>query len=246
MKRSQAVLLATLILALLASRGAAEDFPPVTDEERALTSVPGEPNAPAVVLFKKGEFLMAGYGRFIGSLASHLRVQGRVKILTAAGKSNGEIVIHHSRGVRLRSFSGRTVLPDGRIIPVPADARFERRTSQASKTFVTAVAFPAVQVGAILDFEYEIVFSSPFLLEPWVFSEEMPVRHSEVVFKTARDWRLRIWTRAPLGVKIEQKKEESAAGYDLRAWAENLPAVQVVPFGPAYQDLASQILLLPV
>jgi len=244
MKRT--AILATLILTLAACRGAmAADFPPITDEERALTSVPGEPNAPAVVLFKKGEFLMAGYGRFIGSLASHLRVQGRVKILTAAGKSNGEIVIDHSREVRLRSFSGRTVLPDGRIIPVPADARFERRTSQASKTFVTAVAFPAVQVGAILDFEYEIVFSSPFLLEPWVFSEEMPVRHSEVVFKTARDWRLRIWTRAPLGVKIEQQKQESSSGYDLRAWAENLPAVQVVPFGPPYEDLASQILLLP-
>ena len=246
MKRT--AILATLILTLLASRGAAAesaDFPPITDEERALTSLPGEPNAPAVVLFKKGEFLMAGYGRFIGSLASHLRVQGRVKILTEAGKSNGEIVIDHSRDVRLRSFSGRTVLPDGRIVAVPADARFERRTSQASKTFVTTVAFPAVQVGAILDFEYEIVFSSPFVLKPWVFSEEMPVRHSEVIFKTAHDWRMRIWTRAPLGVKIEQQKQESSAGYDLRAWAENLPSIQVVPFGPAYEDLASQILLLP-
>lgn len=245
MKRTAILVILILILALVASRGAAADFPPITDEERALTAVPGEPNAPAVVLFKKGEFLMAGYGRFIGSLASHLRVQARVKILTEAGRSNGEIVIDHSREVRLRGFSGRTVLPDGRIIPVPADAKFERRTSQASKTFVTTVAFPAVQVGAILDYEYEIVFSSPFLLEPWVFSEEMPVRHSEVVFKTARAWRLRIWTRAPLGVKIEQQKEESSAGYDLRAWAENLPAVQAVPFGPAYEDLASQILLLP-
>ena len=56
-------LLACLILALLGVRGAAAaDFPPITDAERALTSVPGEPNAPAVVLFKKGEFLMAGYG----------------------------------------------------------------------------------------------------------------------------------------------------------------------------------------
>src|SRR3954467_2826300 len=107
MKRSQAVLLAPLILALPAPRGAAEAFPPITDEERALTSVPGEPNAPAVVLFKTEEFLMAGYGRFIGSLASHLRVQGRVKILTAAGKSNGEIVIDHRPAGRLRGRSGR-------------------------------------------------------------------------------------------------------------------------------------------
>jgi hypothetical protein len=191
------------------------------------------------MLFKKGEFLMAGYGRFIGSLASHLRVQARVKILTEAGKRNGELVLDHSSSIRLRDFSGRTVLPDGRIVPVPADARFERRTSQTSRTFVTAVAFPAVQVGAILDYQYEIVFSTPFLLEPWAFSEEMPVRHAEVVFKTAHDWRMQVWTRAPLGVKLQQEKQETSAGYELRVWAENLPAIPEVPYGPAYADLAS-------
>lgn len=39
----------------------AADFPPITEAERAVTSVPGEPNAPAVVLFKKGEFLIPHY-----------------------------------------------------------------------------------------------------------------------------------------------------------------------------------------
>src|SRR3954452_8863305 len=245
MKRSQAVLLATLILALLASRGAAEDFPPVTDEERALTSVPGEPNAPAVVLFKKGEFLMAGYGRFVGSLASHLRVKARVKILTEAGKSNGEIVIAHDDRLRLQGFAGRTVLPDGRVIPVPADSELRRRTSESRKTFVTAVIFPAVQVGAILDYQYEVTFSSPYLLEPWYFSEEMPVRHAEVVYETPRNWTYQIWSRSPLGVKITLEKQKSSKGYEVRAWADGLPAVPVDPYGPPYADLASTMMLLP-
>ncbi|MFL6237238.1 MAG: hypothetical protein ACJ76N_29200, partial [Thermoanaerobaculia bacterium] len=145
MKRLRPAIPLCLALMLTAVRGAAAEeppaFPPITAEERALTSVPGEPNAPAVMLFKKGEFLMAGYGRFIGSLASHLRVQARVKILTEAGKSNGEIEIVHSGALRLQSFSGRTVLPDGRVQPVPADAKFLRRTSKSSKTYVTSVAF---------------------------------------------------------------------------------------------------------
>src|SRR5215218_6925567 len=153
------VILACLLLPLLAARpAAAQEFPPVTAEERAITSVPGEPNAPAVMLFKKGEFLMAGYGRFIGSLSSHLRIQARVKILTEAGKSNGELALGHSDYLRLQNFSGRTVLPDGRILPVPADARFQRRTSKSSKAFVTSVTFPAVQAGAILDYQYEVTF----------------------------------------------------------------------------------------
>src|SRR3954454_20622885 len=244
MKRT--AILATLILALVASRGAAaEDFPPITDEERALTAVPGEPNAPAVVLFKKGEFLMAGYGRLVGSLASHLRVQARVKILTEAGKSNGEVAVVHGGSLRLQNFSGRTVLPDGRVLPIPADAKLSRRTSKSSKTYVTTVVFPAVQAGAILDYQYEVTFDSPFVLEPWYFSEELPVRHAEVVYKMARGWTHKIWTRSPLGVKLEQEKRDTPSGSELRAWAENLPAVVEAPYGPPWADLATQILLLP-
>ena len=207
-----------LILAIFFGSGKAQAadfppvFPPITDEERAVTSVPGEPNAPAVVLFKKGEFLMVGHGLVTGSLSSHLRVQTRVKILTEAGKSNGEMVISHSDSTKLESFSGRTVLPDGRVLPVPADAKFIRKTSVSRKTFVTAVAFPGVEVGAILDYQYELVFNSPFVLEPWYFSEDVPVRRSEIVFKAGSGWKMRPWSRSPFGVKIEQEKETTARG----------------------------------
>jgi hypothetical protein len=250
LKRPCPAILLCLALALLAAHAvAAEDapaaFPPVTDEERALTSVPGQPNAPAVVLVKKGEFVMEGHGRFVGSVASHLRVWERVKILTEGGKSNGELAVLHGSSLRLQNFSGRTVLPDGRVLPVPADATFLRRTSKSSKTFVTAVAFPAVQVGAILDYQYEVTFDSPFVLQPWYLSEELPVRHAEIVFKMTQGWTYKAWSRAPLGVKLEQERRETRDGFELRAWAEDLPPVLEAPYGPPYADLATQILLLP-
>src|SRR5436305_8937095 len=92
------------VLPLLGAAGAwAADFPPITDEERSLTAVPGEPNASSVVLFKKGEFSMWGYGYQYGSL---LRVQTRLKILTEEGKRNGEIVIAHVNLEPVRSLSG--------------------------------------------------------------------------------------------------------------------------------------------
>ncbi len=242
MKLSAVLILTCLALA---SPVRADDFPPVTDEERALTAVPGEPNAPEVVLFKKGELVMTGEGQGIGSLASRLRIQARVKILTEAGKSNGEFVIAHSDAARLENFAGRTVLPDGRILPVPADARFVRKTSQTRKTFATAVAFPAVEVGAILDYRYELAFSSPFFLDPWYFAEEVPVRYSEIVFRTAAGWRMRPWSRSPFGVKIQQEQQSTPEGEVLRAWAENVPALPADPYGPPYADLAAQMMLLP-
>jgi hypothetical protein len=250
MKRSLPAVLsilgACLVLTLLsASRAAADDFPPVTDQERAITSVPGEPNAPAVVLFKRGEFLMAGYGLKTGSLSSVLRIQVRLKILTEEGKSNGEVSIAHSDFERLKGFKARTVLPDGRILPVSSDAKFVRKTSRSRKTFTTALAFPAVQVGAILDYQYELWFDSIFYLEPWYFAEEVPVRYSEIVFKTAPEVAAAAWSRGPATVKIQRQTDKNLSGYVTRAWAENIPSVPDDVYGPPYKDLAAQMLLLP-
>jgi hypothetical protein len=231
-------------LAPLAARAAEPVFPPVTTAERALTAVPGEPNAPAVVLFKRGEMQMAGYG-LLGSVASHLRVQERVKILTAAGRGNGELVIAHGAGFRLRELAARTVLPDGRIVPVSADARFERRSSRAHETFVTTVAFPEVQPGAILDYQYDLAFSAAGVLDSWFFSDERPVLQAEITYKTSKGIGYRVWTRSADGIEIHQEKKEVSGGYELRAWAEGLPAVAAAPQGPPFAELATQIVLLP-
>ncbi|HEV8580167.1 MAG TPA: DUF3857 and transglutaminase domain-containing protein [Thermoanaerobaculia bacterium] len=246
MKPAIRVLLLIGLMRLAAAPSQAEDlFPPITDEERAITSVPGAPNAPAVVLFKRGELVMEGYGLLGGGHASHLRVRARVKILTEEGKGSGEIAVSHSDLARLKNFTGRTVLPDGRIVPVPPDARFVRKSSLSKKTFVTALAFPAITVGAILDYQYELAFDSPFLLEPWYFPEEVPVLHSEIVFKTPKGWEMQVWKRALLGVKIQEERQTTARGGVLRAWADDLLPVPDDPYGPPYSDLASQILLLP-
>ncbi|HEX4499038.1 MAG TPA: DUF3857 domain-containing protein [Thermoanaerobaculia bacterium] len=243
MRRMQPALPALLLTLLAAAPGRAADFPPVTAEERALTAVPGEPNAPAVVLFRKGEFLMDGYGALRGHNTSLLHVQVRMKVLTEAGKNNGEVVIGHSGEERLHGFHGRTVLPDGRIVPVPADAKFLRQTSALHETFTTSVVFPAVTVGAILDYEYEIGFDDIFYLEPWIFSAELPVRYSEVVFRTPLNLAVQVWSRALTGVQV--KRDQTAAGYSTRAWVENLPPVPDDPYGPPFRDLAAQMLLLP-
>jgi transglutaminase-like putative cysteine protease len=224
---------------------AAADFPPVTEGERALTAVPGEPNAPAVVLFKKGEFLLAGYGVQQGSLASSLRVQVRMKILTEEGKANGEIAIAHNDAYRLHGFQARTVLPDGRVVPVPSDAKFVRKASRSRKSFVTAVAFPSVQVGAILDYQYTLGFDSIFYLEPWFFSEEVPVRYAEVVFKAPSNLEARAWGRTPAQVQMQNETKRNVSGTETRVWAENLPSVPDDPYGPPFRDLAAQMLLLP-
>jgi hypothetical protein len=241
MKRVSPIL--GILACLLFANGArAADFPPITDEERAVTSVPGEPNAPAVVLFKKGEFLMWGYSYKDGSV---LKIQARLKILTEEGRKSSEITIAHGSYGKLQSFAARTVLPDGRIIPVSPDAKFVRKTSRLYRTSVTAVAFPSVEVGAILDFQYEILLESMYP-DPWFLSDDVPVRHTEVVFRTPPGVRSHLWKRNPFSVKIETEQRNTSRGVEVRAWAANLPAIPGDPYGPPHGDLATQVLLLPI
>lgn len=233
-----------LTAAVLSGAAAAQGFPPLTERERSLTSFPGEPNAPAVVLSKTSEFLMMGYGH-AGQVSSSLLVTTRVKILTEAGKSQGEVSIPHSSYVRLQGFKGRTVLPDGRVLSVPDDARFERKVSQRQRRSVTSVAFPGVEVGAILDYRYELRFDTFYFLEPWYFSDELPVLRSEVTFKVPRELQVKAWSGDPFKVGVRSETRQTPLGTEIRVWAENLPSVPDEPFGLPFADLATQMMLLP-
>ncbi|HBL25984.1 MAG TPA: hypothetical protein DD490_04025, partial [Acidobacteria bacterium] len=244
MHRAAPLLLASLLTLGLGGAVRAVEFPPVTDAERALTAVPGEPNAPAVVLFKKSEFLMMGYGTQ-GQISSSFLVEVRTKILTEEGKNLGEVSIAHSDFVRLQGFQGRTVLPDGRVLPLPDDAKFERKVSTRQKRSVTSVAFPGVTVGAILDYRYELRFDSMYFLEPWYFSDELPVLHSEVTFKIPAEVRAKAWSSDPYKVGLHTESRQTTLGTEVRVWADNLPSVPDEPYGVPFVDLATQMMLLP-
>jgi len=233
-----------LLLALVASPLAAEAFPPITEKERALASVAGEPNAPAVVLFKKAEFLMWGYD-YQGAISSRLLVQERRKILTEQGKDLAEVAVAHNDFIRLAGFKGRTILPDGREIPLDSDARFERKRSKRHGRRVTTVTFPSVAVGAILDYQYELRMESIYFLEPWYFSEELPVVYSEMVFKIPREIQTQGWNRDPFKVGLKNESKKSSRGTELRVWGENLPSVPDDPFGLPFADLATQMMIVP-
>lgn len=243
MKLARLVLLLALALPGIS---AAETFPPITEQERALASVPGEPNVPAAFLFRKSEFLMMGYGAG-GQQASSSRllVQERVKILTEQGKELGEVAVAHNNSTRLSGFKGRTVLPDGRVIPLSGDAKFQRKVSRRRNQRVTTVAFPAVEVGAILDYQYELRFDHYLLMEPWYLADVIPVLRAEVLFKIPEEVQAQSWLRDPYQVGIKSETRKTATGTEILIWADNVPSVPDEPFGLPFADVAALMLMLP-
>lgn len=230
------------MLAFAARPAAAAAFPDITPEELALKTVPGAPNAAAVTLFRKAAFRI---GDGMDGESSTFLVRVRRKILSEQGKRYGETVVHHSNYWRLKSFEGRTVLPGGKVVPLPNDAVFRRQVSKSDKIFETVVAFPAVEVGAILDFQYEIKIDSIFMLEPWVLQEEVPVLYSEIVYEVPTAISAATWMSDPmkLGLKTEQTK--TLKGTTLKVWGKDLPDVPSEPFGLPFADMASRFMLVP-
>lgn len=235
---------AVLAVLVLASPLAGAGFPPVSGADRRLAAVPGAPDATAVILYEKADFTMMDPS--IQRMTSILHVERRIKVLSEAGAERfGEIAVPHSRRVRLSNFAGRTVSPGGEVLPVGEESIFERRTSRAEREFVTAVAFPSVEPGAILDYRYDLRFDSIFYLEPWTFQNEVPTLRSEITYHIPGALAVGTSGRGLPGHRLEHEIHPEKDGRRLTVWAEDLPAIPDEPYGPPDADMTARFLVVP-
>ena len=238
------VLAVWVVVALMGSPARAASFPPITEKEKSLTEVSGAPGAEAVVLASNAEFWMMDLRNQRPN--STIRVWTRVKVLTPEGaESYGEVAIPHSRQVRLSNFDGRTVLPDGRELAVEKDAIFQRVSSRSEKEFVTAAAFPGVEPGAILDWNYDLSFDSIFYLQPWYFQEDVPVLHTEVLYHIPNNLAVKAWGHTLPGKSFQQDVNPEKDGRRLRVWLDDVPAVPDEPFSVPSEELRVKFMLIP-
>ncbi len=236
------ILIPFLCLVFLVLPAQSAGFPPITDAERALDAVPGHPGASALILFEKAELKFMDVMR---ESSSYLKVNVRLKILTEEGKAHGEVEIPHSGYYRLKGLKGRTVLADGRVVPLPKDLIFEERRSRSLKLFVTKLNFPAVDVGAILDVAYTVRWEDPFFLEPWYFHSELPTRLSEIVYIKPENLSLKPWGVQIQGSAMRSESRRTVKGLEIRVWSENLPAIPVEPYSLPINDLSSRFMMVP-
>lgn len=236
--------LLSLVVALVpgVAPTAADEFPPVTDAERALESVPFEPEASAVVL---SETARLRFLRYPTEASSRLEVQVRMKILREEGKEFAEILIPHSRMLRLDELEGRTVLPDGTVVPLGEDDIFVERRSRARRNFVTKAAFPAVEVGAILDYRYTFFWDTFLYLDPWLFHGGLPKLRSEITYVKPDNLAVGTWGKETGAEKFEFGQEKTPHGVELSVAMDNLPSLPDEPFGFPFTDLSSRFMVIP-
>lgn len=235
---------ATIVLLLViyaAPPAATNEWPVITAEEKALTQVPGHPNAPAVVLLRQGLVHLDDDNR-----SSYVDFFTRIKILNDEGRDYGTVAIASNEFMRTKDIEGRTHLPDGRVVNLEANATFEKEFSDYYSTSITSCALPEVVPGSIIEYRYRSYFDSVFYPRVWYFQFELPTIINTVTFELPRTMAFYPVEVDTLNhVELKRETKVNARGGILTYTMENLPAVPDEPYRFPFADLSARVVVLP-
>lgn len=239
-QRGQAVLLG--IILLVSSGTLAADWPKIPESDWKITTVSDFPNAAAVVLEREGRVHFDKKSR-----SSYLDVYTRIKILTSEGVDYGSVQLSSSDYMRVKKLEGRTHLPDGRTVDLPAEAHFKKEYSDYFGSSIVSCAMPEVVKGAIIEYRYRVFFDSIFYPRAWYFQTDIPVLSSRVSFEIPHNLSVVPLVYKTLkNIDLKEDVHENVEGGRLSYVARNLPPVPDEPSRFPFHDLSSRVLMLPV
>lgn len=237
LRRLQALFFA----ALSAASAAAAEWPPISEEERKLSSVPGFPEATAVVLLDQGRLELSGK-----TLSSFLDVYTRIKVLKPEGKSHGTVTLLSSEFYRMKELEARVHLPGGEVLPLPPDAKFEKRYDGRYDQSVVSFALPQVGPGAIVEYRYRLYFDSVLFPAPWYFQDVIPTRRSEIVCSIPKNFVFKPHLVRRVNREVAEDVKGGATGMTGSYVMTDAAPVPDEPASPPFADLASRITFIPV
>lgn len=254
-RRAREFLVSLLILIVLPAAPAfgkeEESLPewlPITPEELALKDCPGNPGAPAMILYRQ---------ETVNDEVKAKTVYFRIKVFTDEGKKYADLEIPYAnKMLEIGTIKARTVHPDGKMVDFEGQV-YDRVAIKARKVRVQVKAFslPDIEKGSIIDYAYQVhwsgnlpdflVHSSKYIIEgalafptaDWTVDHELFTRRA--VFRFKPDSRASVmWTRG--GPGHGQAPERQADG-SIVLNVENVPAFVEEELMPPESFLRPQI-----
>lgn len=240
------VLAALLPFSLLARPLAAgDDFPPVDPAELAASAPLVEKDADAEVLDWKMKF--EDFVTFAGEGQTRQWHALRIKVFTPRAQDTlGKVDIPYSEGDTIAEIAGRTILPDGTILPLKKDAIYERTLVKADglKVNVKSFALPGVAPGAILEYRWRRDRRSHFTHGERVeLQREIPVRKLTLSVQSLFEGTRSEYSMRAEGFGIKVPEFVSEKGGFQTAVFTNLASFREEPKMPP-ESLAKRSLLL--
>lgn len=214
-----------------------EEMPEITPEDLALKEVSYAPGAPAVVLLRAA--------RYEWQDIQMLRVNyfSRVKVLTEAGiEDQGDFTYNLYGDWRIKEVEARTILPDGTEVDASEGIHREASADAGYKTI--RVAFPQVQVGAILDLHITFAIDG-FSVSPWIIQEEIPVLDSRFILVPPVGLSYNTALFGQEAEKVKPAKVRLAAGKTAYIWRfQDVQPVPDEPNRPALEDVSEKLVIV--
>ena len=167
------ILLSSFVLSLVAvPMTHAQEFGPPSPDELAITSVPEQPGAPAVVL---------SHEEICDDDLHYCSVYQRIKILTDAGiQKYSDVSLYSYRGRSVSEVRARTIHADGKIINFegkPFDKIVYK--GHGARINIKSFSVPDVQVGSIIEYRYFYRYPDRVFYAPprWVLQEALFQKH---------------------------------------------------------------------
>lgn len=210
-----------------ATAHAADAFVKPTREELAMTSLPGYPGVPAVLLFRE---------EITRDDLHNQQHYERLKILTEEGKKYANVELGYVSSLGGGSFSGdeknvdtimgRTIHADGAIVPFTGKPYLKvlEKTS-GYKVQAKVFTLPDVQVGSIIEYRYDTRINDHFFESPtWSIQNELYLKQGHFVwFPTSRSLvnedekpinSISWFPILPEGTKVERREVPAASSLD--------------------------------
>jgi hypothetical protein len=176
MRRNLVLPLFCLPALLLLPAIATAQFQQSSADELKMTSDPANPGASAVILNLEEK---------TDDIVHYTSKYARIKILTEAAKDLATVHLGYFKGgSTIADVSGRTIHPDGVIVPLnvkPADLM--RVKEGESELHEVVFNLPSVEVGSVIEFYYQIRSTEWACHTPyWEVQSHYPIRKAHYVF----------------------------------------------------------------
>jgi len=147
----------------------------IPPEDLAITTYEAEPDAEAVILVDYAVIDIDLSRDYYVNYTYHVRT----KILTKEGVDRASVKIPYYKKEKVVGLKAQTI-NDGQVIRVDRKNIFDEKVTDRynHKSF----AFPDVQVGSIIEYQYTLQSTNLVVLDNWYFQTDIPVRHSECRF----------------------------------------------------------------
>jgi hypothetical protein len=143
---------------------------------QSLPTATDYPEDPAVILLDEGEVEVFGSGEVKFSTFERRRI---IKIFDSRAHNFANVVVPYTTQSQIKLIRARTISADGNITVLKKNDIFDVNlypnfifySDQRAKIFT----LPAVEDGAVLEYEYHITLSNHTFGSIWSFQDEVPI-----------------------------------------------------------------------